>query len=938
MAKKTEGPKKSTALRQRAVARLVATRRDVAAMPVTDVQKLVHELQVHQIELEMQNDELRRTQAELEAARDRYVDLYDFAPTGHLTLDKRGTIVEANLRVATMLGVGRNKLLGQPLVRFIAEVSQDTLRRHCQDVLNTGRRQICEVQLRNQAGALCWVNLESLAVQDEPGRMICWRTSLLDISHRKQAEQALLEKEQLFRIFLDHAPNLAFVKGTDGRYLYVNSRFEEVFQFDRGSALGKSDVEIFSRDQAEQFQANDRKVLESGQTREFEETALHRDGLHTSIVVKFPLKNKAGQIYAIGGIVTDITDRKQIETALQDSEERMRAFLDNSATVAWMKDAEGRYVYISPSMERRFGVRLEDWRGKTDSALWPREMAEKFRADDRTVLNENRVLETVEEARTSDGSSSWWLTHKFPYQLPSGDRCVGGLAVEVTDRKKIEGELHKLNAELLRAKERWDWVLRATQDGVWDWDLLQDTVYFSPRWKEMHGFQETDELESAEDWSARILPDDRPRVMEKLRAYWQKEQNKFWEEYRIRRKDGTVMWVLDRGVAVWDEQGRVVRMVGSETDITWRKESEEALRRGEHEFYTLADNVPAFFGYLGSDQRYRFVNKRYEELFGLSSNEIMGMTMLQLIGPEAYAKVQPHLEAALTGETVSFEYCLPVPGANERWLSARYVPDRDATGTVGGLFVLLTDITSLKQSEAALRAHEARLSHLSAMLLQAQEDERRRIARELHDDVTQRLAAVAMELGAFSHRQAPAEDQWSKNLGGLREKVERLTNDLQQLAHELHPSILEHVGLEAAVREQADEFAARTGLSVEVVMDELPKSLPSSYATCLYRVLQESLQNVRKHARATNVLVRLLHTGRGVGLCVHDDGRGFAPREAGKGMGGLGLTSMAERLGLVNGEFRIRTKPGDGTEVHAWVPIPNEKEPEVKSVESGSQE
>jgi len=390
----------------------------------------------------------------------------------------------------------------------------------------------------------------------------------LDLSEQKQieqeqgaqrAEQALLEKEELFRVFLDHAPNLAFVKGTDGRYLYVNSRFEEVFQFEQGTVLGKSDVEIFSRDQAEQFQANDRKVLESGLTREFEETALHSDGLHTSIVVKFPLKNEAGKIYAIGGIVTDITDRKRIETALQDSEERMRAFLDNSATVAWMKDAEGRYVYISPSLERRFGVRLEDWRGKTDLALWPREMAEKFRADDQAVLNKNRVLETVDEACTSDGSISWWLTHKFPYQNPFGGRYIGGLAVEVTDRKKAEEELREVNSELARAKERWDWVLRATQDGVWDWDLLHDTVYFSPRWKEMHGFQETDELESAENWSERILPDDRTRVTEKLHAYWQKRQPQFWEEYRIRRKDGTVMWVLDRGVGARPRNCRVGR-------------------------------------------------------------------------------------------------------------------------------------------------------------------------------------------------------------------------------------------------------------------------------------------------------------------------------------------------------------------------------------------
>ncbi len=120
MAKKPGGSTKPTGLRRQAEELLRTTKRDVAAMPVKDVQQLVHELQVHQIELEMQNDELRRTQLELETARDRYVNLYDFSPAGHLTLDMHGTIVEANLRAGTLLGVNRNKLIGQPLARFVA--------------------------------------------------------------------------------------------------------------------------------------------------------------------------------------------------------------------------------------------------------------------------------------------------------------------------------------------------------------------------------------------------------------------------------------------------------------------------------------------------------------------------------------------------------------------------------------------------------------------------------------------------------------------------------------------------------------------------------------------------------------------------------------------------------------------------------------------------
>src|SRR5713101_2039149 len=171
MAKKPNGSPKGAALRLQAEELLRATRRDVAAMSVKDVQQLVHELQVHQIELEMQNEELRRTQVELEAARDCYQDLYDFSPVGHLTLDTHGTIVEANLRSGSLLGINRKELIGQPLARYFDSADQDIFHRHCKEVLKTGTQQSCELRLRKNVGACYWVYLKSLAMHEEPGAL-----------------------------------------------------------------------------------------------------------------------------------------------------------------------------------------------------------------------------------------------------------------------------------------------------------------------------------------------------------------------------------------------------------------------------------------------------------------------------------------------------------------------------------------------------------------------------------------------------------------------------------------------------------------------------------------------------------------------------------------------------------------------------------------------
>jgi PAS domain S-box-containing protein len=208
-------------LRQ-AEARLRATRRDVAAMPVKDVQQLVHELQVHQIELEMQNEELRRAQVELDASRDRYVDLYDFSPVDHITLDTHGTIVEANLRAGTLLGINRKELIGRPLARFVASKDQALLHRHCQEVLKTGTRQTCEVHLRKKAGASSCIYLKSLAVHDKPGHITHWRTVLLDITERKRAEEVMRESEQQFHTMADTAPVLIWMSGLDKLCNYFN--------------------------------------------------------------------------------------------------------------------------------------------------------------------------------------------------------------------------------------------------------------------------------------------------------------------------------------------------------------------------------------------------------------------------------------------------------------------------------------------------------------------------------------------------------------------------------------------------------------------------------------------------------------------------------------------------------------------------------------------
>ena len=208
----------------------------------------------------------------------------------------------------------------------------------------------------------------------------------------------------------------------------------------------------------------------------------------------------------------------------------------------------------------------------------------------------------------------------------------------------------------------------------------------------------------------------------------------------------------------------------------------------------------------------------------------------------------------------------------------------------------------------------------SGQLLAAQEEERAHIARELHDDVIQRVALLGHsldDLAAFAHSDDPA---FERRVRGLRGELVDFAEEIRGLARRMHPAVLDHLGLPAALEALAGEFGATSGVRVRVVAPEVAGDVPAEPAACLYRVAQEALRNVARHARAHDAEVRLERDARGVALAVTDDGVGFDPLAAGPG--GLGLTSMQERARKFGGRVTIDSGPGAGTRVTAWLPLP----------------
>jgi len=298
-------------LRAQAERLLARAPRKLARRPVDDAQRLVAELQVHQVELEMQNDELRRNQLELERSRDRYAELYDFAPVAYLTLNADSEILEANLVAGRLLGLERGRLIHQQFTRFVAPEALDDFHLFCRQVFSADAPRSVGLDLVDAGSKRLAVQLDAASSPTLPRRQC--RISLTDITERKRAEDALRQSEARIQAILDNSPTQIFLKDQQGRYLLFNRKMAELLHVSLAQAVGKTDSDLFPPTQAGGFRASDRRVLAAGAPMDFEEVYVLDGKCRTYNITKFPLRDAAGAIYGVGGIATDITERKRAQ-------------------------------------------------------------------------------------------------------------------------------------------------------------------------------------------------------------------------------------------------------------------------------------------------------------------------------------------------------------------------------------------------------------------------------------------------------------------------------------------------------------------------------------------------------------------------------------------------------------------------------------------------
>jgi len=345
-----------------------------------------------------------------------------------------------------------------------------------------------------------------------------------------------------------------------------------------------------------------------------------------------------------------------------------------------------------------------------------------------------------------------------------------------------------------------------------------------------------------------------------------------------------------------------------------RLQNEERLRNSEarlREYERAVEGVEEIIVVVDREYRCVMANQEFLKRRNLTSEEVIGHFVYEFVDQEVYEDlVKPKLDECFQGRVVRFELTTMYPQLGERDLLAAYYPVEGSNG-VDRAACILHDITDRKQAERVLAG-------MSRKLIEAQEQERSRIGRELHDDINQRLAMMAVELQVVQNDPSALQNR----LQQLRNEMAEISNDVQALSHELHSSKLEYLGVVAGMKSWCNEFAERQKMEIDCKHD-VRTALSNEIGLCLFRVLQEALHNVVKHSGVKRIAVQLYEDSGEIHLVVSDLGRGFdiAAVKQGKGSG---LTSMRERVRLVNGIIAIESKPMGGTTIHVRVPLESE--------------
>jgi diguanylate cyclase (GGDEF)-like protein/PAS domain S-box-containing protein len=640
-----------------------------------------------------------------------YFQLYEFAPVGYLTLDRKGAIQKANLAGAEMVGRERGKLLKRRLGSLVSLQSRPTFTAFLEKVFTGGKKEACEVELLKTRQGPSWVTIE--AVCDE-ARETC-RAVMIDITSHKETAENLSRSDSLLQLVANHLPAfVAYVSASDLCYRFVNLQYEKSFQLPRDQIIGQPVSKILSKSNFEFAWPYIQRALQ-GEACSYENTFFLEGEQHWIQVNFVPHRDETGNVTGIVILNHDLTEHKRTEEILRESEEKFRTFIEHSNNGIILVDRDGLIIEWNQAQEQISGIPRMDAIGRpaweVQTQLVPhnfrdRITQERIKWTMRNALESgassrfNQVIETPIE--TVSGESKTLLQNAFPIKTDQGYR-LGVVLHDITERKNAE-----------KALEESEWRHRIVSE------LLADSIYVADvdpsgiikvRWVSGGMFriteQSLDDIGTSDFWGDLIYPDDRLSFLGFMSDIL--STAKAGEvECRVFHKNGEIRWVHVLAQPQIDSENHVTAIIGAIKDITERKQAEDKLRESELRFRTIIEGAPVAIA-VSRKGFGLFANKKFAEMMGLSDpEEFFGRPVAGYFAPQFQEESRERTRRRALG--------LPVPADFETiglrsdglqiplqvTIAQVHLADGDAN------MAFATDITEHKQAESALKASEER--------------------------------------------------------------------------------------------------------------------------------------------------------------------------------------------------------------------------------------
>ena len=454
-------------------------------------------------------------------------------------------------------------------------------------------------------------------------------------------------------------------------------------------------------------------------------------------------------------------------------------------------------------------------------------------------------------------------------------------------------EQRRTDQRLRESVQRYELAVRGTDDGIWDWNLTTNEVYYAPRWLAIVGYGEGELLPHVDTYLDLVHPADRDRLTLAVDLHLS-HRTPLDIDIRLRHKRGHHIWVNARGQAAWDENRKPLRMAGSIRDITSRKEAEQRLRESESRYRALAEANPDVVFRIDRQGRYRDLSVSEGGSFPFSYEQVVGHTAAECMGAEFAAQQQRLVDDAIeTGELQIWEHQIEFDG-EPLHLESRFV-----RCTEDEALVIVRDVTERVELQREVNDVEER--------------ERSRIGRDIHDGLGQSLTAISLALRQLSQQLEREASPHQAALQRISESVCGCIGEAGRIARALTPVVAENYGLREALAKLAEEVNATTGVRCTLRAAARHRTHGRELETQLYRIAQESVANALRHAAPSAIEIDYGCDGVNCRLAVSDDGRGIPPPEA--RVAGLGLRSMQYRAGLIGATLEVAPLPQGGTRV-----------------------